>query len=154
MLLAQLGPEAGFAQGRLHVIPSCNGGFVQAAHKPLHPGRHIHVGLAGGRLQLGVIACPVQPHLLRQVPQAFVSFEVLRQRRTLQAVGLVLAVVEPIDQPRHLFLHIRRVRCLVVDDVWLAQAGRDDLHRFGMVAVGTCANLLNTAAPIGKQGGL
>jgi hypothetical protein len=41
-----------------------------------------------------------------------------------------------------------------VDDVWLTQAGRDDLHRFGMVAVGTCADLLNTAAPIGKQGGL
>ena len=58
MLLAQLRPEAGFTQGRLHVFPGGVGSFVHAAYKPLHPRRHIHVGLAGGCLQLGVIACP------------------------------------------------------------------------------------------------
>jgi len=144
----------------------------------LHPRRHIHVGLAGGCLQLGVIASPVKPHLLRQTPQPLVGFEVLRQSHfdqgsahtsiaifkrmygfkpqvgygcTHQPIGLAQAGVEPVDQLRHVRRHIDRIGGLVVNDVWFAQSGRDDLHRFSMVAVGTSADFLDTAAPGGKE---
>ena len=36
MLLAQLGPKAGFAHGQLHVYPGSVSSFVHATYEPLH----------------------------------------------------------------------------------------------------------------------
>ena len=68
-----------------------------------------------------------------------------------QPIGLAQAGVEPVDQPCHVRRHIVRIGGLVVNDVWLAQPGRDDLHRFGMVSVGASADFLYTAAPGGEE---
>ena len=178
MLLAQLGPKARFAHGQLHVFPGRVSSFVHTAYEPFHPRRHIQIGLTGSCLQLGVVTRSVEPHLLRQTPQPLIGFEVLCQGhfaqcaahaaiavfkrmygfkpqvghgRTHQAIGLTQAGVEPVDQLIHVRRHIFRIGGLVVNDVWLAQPGRDDLHRFGMVAVGARADFLDAASSVGEE---
>lgn len=43
-------------------------------------------------------------------------------QRTYQAIGFPQAVVEPLNQPRHLRMHVGRIGRQVMDDVGLAHA--------------------------------